>query len=270
MRTMDMIKITLIVPVYNTPEILLKKCLDSISNNYDQKLEVIFVDDCSDEVTSKIITQFCDIHHIWTIYQRNRFNCGSSYGRNLGISLAHGEWISFLDCDDYLEPDWSRNALDSIRIFGEREQIIQFNHYAITSRGRLSGVIKGSEFIEHIPNMPDKLVFVWNKLFKASLIKNHQIFFPVGLTPGEDNYFSYLCYFHAGSMMHVEWYGVNHVYREGSVGSKLTVSSDGIRDFVIWHRMYEECTKRRLPKDIIKVVEGIMKRRETLFIKHYI
>ena len=197
---MDEIKITLIVPVYSTSEILLKKCLDSILTNYDPQIDVIFIDDCSDEKTSNEIVKFCNIHHLWTICKRNLFNCGSSYGRNLGISHSQGDWISFLDCDDYLEPDWTKHALESIQIFGEKEQIIQYNHYSISDTGKFSGVTKESEFIDHIPNMPEKLVFVWNKLFKSTLIHDHQIYFPIGLTPGEDNFFSYLCYFYAESI----------------------------------------------------------------------
>lgn len=267
---MDEIKITLIVPVYDTPEMLLKKCLDSISINYDQKLEVIFIDDCSDEFTSREIVKFFEIHHLWTYYIRNSFNCGSSYGRNLGIKLSHGEWISFLDCDDYLEPDWTKHALESIGRLGQKEHIIQFNHYCVSGTGRHSGVTKEYEYVEKIPNMMEKLVFVWNKLFKTDLIKSNQITFPIGLTPGEDNYFSYLCYFYAGSMVHVDWYGINHVYRDGSVGAKLTKSTDCIRHLVIWNKLYEECIQRKISNDAISLVKKIMDSHEELFFKHYI
>lgn len=93
-------KISIIVPIYNVPEIFLKKCVDSLIHQTYGNIEIILVDDGSDEKCAKMCDEFLKIDkRIIVIHQVNK---GLSATRNVGVNKASGKWIMFVDGDDYL------------------------------------------------------------------------------------------------------------------------------------------------------------------------
>lgn len=95
-------KISIIVPVYNTYEYL-PRCLQSICDQTYKNIEVICVDDGSADGSEKIVDKFAeDNSNFIVIHQENQ---GESAARNKGLECATGEYITFVDCDDWLEPD---------------------------------------------------------------------------------------------------------------------------------------------------------------------
>lgn len=97
-----MIKVSVIIPVYNV-EKLLRKCLDSILNQTLKDIEIIIVNDGSPDNSQQIIDEYtkqCPN----TITSIIKENGGQGSARNVGISIAKGEYISFVDSDDYLSP----------------------------------------------------------------------------------------------------------------------------------------------------------------------
>ncbi len=104
-------KISFIIPAYNV-ERFIKRCLDSIYSIGVESQEVIVVDDGSTDATSEIIESYRHTHpDMLIISQPNR---GLSAARNSGLEKATGEFVWFVDSDDYLEPAASRNLIDSI------------------------------------------------------------------------------------------------------------------------------------------------------------
>lgn len=96
-------KISVIVPVYNV-ELYLIKCLDSIINQTYENLEIILVNDGSTDNSGKICDQYKGIDkRILVIHKENG---GLSSARNTGINVATGEFIGFIDSDDWIEPDY--------------------------------------------------------------------------------------------------------------------------------------------------------------------
>lgn len=94
--------ITVIVPVYNT-EAYLPQCIESIQNQTYQKLEIILVDDGSTDNSGKICDEYAKADdRIVVIHQKNG---GVSVARNAGLDVAQGEYITFLDSDDYYVTD---------------------------------------------------------------------------------------------------------------------------------------------------------------------
>lgn len=104
-------KLSIIIPVYNS-EKYLEECLDSIKINNNNDIEVILIDDGSTDNSSKIYnkyekhTNFCVIKQI---------NSGVSHARNKGIEVANGEWIMFVDSDDFLENNWYKKIEDELK-----------------------------------------------------------------------------------------------------------------------------------------------------------
>lgn len=96
-------KISVIIPTYNTGNVL-EKCLNSILNQTYKNLEIFLINDgSSDNITNKICYDFSLKDS--RIKYMNNSNHGVSYSRNLGLELATGDYITFVDADDYLEED---------------------------------------------------------------------------------------------------------------------------------------------------------------------
>ena len=96
-------KISVIIPVFNA-ENYLKRCLDSVLNQTLRDIEVICIDDCSADSSFEILQNFAKMDSRLTIL-RNVKNIGQGLTRNKGIDLAKGEYIAFVDCDDWIETD---------------------------------------------------------------------------------------------------------------------------------------------------------------------
>ena len=149
-------KISVIIPVYNTKEYL-KECIDSILNQTIDLFEVIIVDDGSTDGSLELINQYAESHsNIRVISQKN---CGLGAARNIGLKISKGEYIYFIDSDDILEKNAleycynlaSKNKLDMLTfeadIFGniEGENIEQYMFHKKIDR--IGEVLNGVDFI---------------------------------------------------------------------------------------------------------------------------
>jgi glycosyltransferase involved in cell wall biosynthesis len=109
-----MTKISVIIPVYNAQEFL-ERCLDSVLSQTINSIEVICIDDCSTDHSFEILNQYAQ-KDIRLKCFRNDLNIGQGLTRNKGLDIARGEYISFVDCDDWIEPNmfddlYSKNRL---------------------------------------------------------------------------------------------------------------------------------------------------------------
>ena len=96
-----MTKVSVIVPVYNT-ENFLERCLNSLVNQTLNDMEIIVVNDGSTDASQEIIDRFAnDFPNIIRAYRKK--NGGLSSARNYGLDKATGEYIGFIDSDDYVE-----------------------------------------------------------------------------------------------------------------------------------------------------------------------
>lgn len=95
-----MYKVSVIVPIFNS-ENYLEKCLDSILSQTLNDIEIILIDDGSTDASLQIIKQYAKKYN--NIKYKTKKNEGQAIARNLGIEMATGEFISFVDSDDYIE-----------------------------------------------------------------------------------------------------------------------------------------------------------------------
>ena len=100
---MSEILISVIVPVYNIESEYLERCIKSICNQTYKNLDIILVDDGSTDGSGEICDRFAQEDERVRVFHKE--NGGSSSARNLGIKEAKGEYIGFIDSDDYIEPD---------------------------------------------------------------------------------------------------------------------------------------------------------------------
>ena len=94
--------VSIIIPVYNT-EKYLEECLDSVCSQTYKNLEIILINDGSTDNSEEICQKFKDMDQRIQIY--TCFNSGPAFARNLGLSKAHGEYIMFVDSDDWILPE---------------------------------------------------------------------------------------------------------------------------------------------------------------------
>lgn len=99
-----MIKVSVIIPIYNT-EKYLKKCLDSVCNQTLKDIEIICINDCSTDNSLKILEEYAKVDNRIKIINFEK-NKGVAIARNTGIKASRGEYIAFVDSDDYIELDF--------------------------------------------------------------------------------------------------------------------------------------------------------------------
>jgi len=104
-------KISVIVAVYNT-EKYIERCLNSLVNQTYDNLEIIVVDDCSTDNSKKIINKYKNNKKIKILF--NKKNSGAGYSRNVALKIASGEYIGFIDSDDYVQSDYYEKLMNSI------------------------------------------------------------------------------------------------------------------------------------------------------------
>ena len=96
-----MVKVSVIIPVYNVEDYL-KECLDSVLSQTLKDIEVICVDDCSTDDSLKILQEYANNDDRIKII-KNEKNSGQGFSRNEGIKKATGEYIGFVDSDDFID-----------------------------------------------------------------------------------------------------------------------------------------------------------------------
>ncbi len=175
-------KISVIVPVYNVEEFL-PQCLDSLLTQTLTDLEIICVNDGSTDNSSKILNDYEKKDKRIIII--NQKNSGVCVARNIGIKAASGEYIGFVDSDDWIEPDFYQNLYN---IAKERKADIVGTGFCGVKNNQKKTLysvkeIKNATTPEgkfKIFKMPTNN-YVWNKIYKKDLIIKNELLFPIGM-----------------------------------------------------------------------------------------
>lgn len=181
----EVLKVSIIIPVYNV-EKYIKECLDSVLNQTLKDIEVICINDCSPDNCLEILNEYAQKDKRVRVIDLKE-NQGMGNARNLGIQEAKGQYIMFLDSDDFLEPQAVEEAYKKISendndfvIFDYNnyieetdEKILIKNHTAPFQNLGNKNYIKLSECDFHFLSA----AFVWNKIYKLSFIKENEIKF---------------------------------------------------------------------------------------------
>ena len=176
-----MSKISVIVPVYNV-EKFIRRCLDSIINQTMKDLEIILVDDGSTDNSGVICDEYAKLDNRITVIHKE--NGGVSSARNRGLDVATGEWIAFVDSDDYIEEDMyevlyktaTEKNVDICACFFKYltvENKILFN--PTQEQLDMNGKYNSKEFLELIYKdeyMNGICVSSWNKIYKKNVFRN--------------------------------------------------------------------------------------------------
>jgi glycosyltransferase involved in cell wall biosynthesis len=179
--------LSVILPVYNS-EKTLKKCLDSIIAQTFNNFELIIVNDESTDKSREISDEYArNDDRIKVILKEN---AGVSAARNDGIMPAKGEYIAFIDSDDYIYPQMYERMLNIINTYNTDFVCCGYLHKG-KNYSLPDNILNGSQ-AEIIYNLKNAQLFdyIWNKLYKKSIIKDNNVLFPSGYSFGEDFIFN--------------------------------------------------------------------------------
>lgn len=170
---LSMIKVSVIVPVYNG-EKYIKSCLDSIIGNDLKEIEIIVINDGSTDYTSKILKEYKTKYDIIEVIKKE--NEGQGSARNIGIDLAKGEFITFVDADDEIHNNMLSKMYNKLQ--QEQADICVCDYFEITNTNKVvkKAIPQKTEDIKK-----DYIVSVagpCNKLIKTEILKKNNLYFP--------------------------------------------------------------------------------------------
>lgn len=172
--------ISIIIPVYKV-EKYLEKCIQSVINQTYENLQIILVDDGSPDNCGKICDEYAKKDHRIEVIHKS--NGGLSDARNKGLEIAKGEYIGFVDSDDYIEADMYEVLYNLLKQYNADVSICNF--YTV-SQGKISikNADNGINDYNRIEILKEILLdrniqsYAWNKLYKKELFD--EIKYPIG------------------------------------------------------------------------------------------
>lgn len=211
--------LSVIVPVYNA-EKYLPKCLDSIRNQTYEDIEVILINDGSTDNSENICEHYVKNDRRFILY--NITNSGPACARNMGLEVARGDYISFVDSDDYIEPDIYEKLIYSIE--HDMVQMAICNWYIYMNAKKKSdigekGIIKSKKLTYIIVSDDEKGGggYLWNKVICKKTIYNNSgqlIKFNTEVDVYEDKIWLLKVLKNVHEIMLMDYVGYNYIVHE--------------------------------------------------------
>ena len=237
--------IGVIIPNYNSG-IYIKRCLDSLLEQEYRVNEIIVVDDCSTDESTKIVKEYTKKYNN-IILLENEKNMGVSYSRNRGIENTKSEYIMFCDSDDWYEKQATKKMMEKV----EDGADFVFVGYYITYKDGRKIEAKYNTFnnieitketcISYLP------ITSWAKLIKKSILVEHNIKYPVGIKNCEELPVIPVAGFYAQKIVYIDECLYNYFQRENSA------SNHRLEDLSFYDITYEKF-KNQLPQEYKKSI----------------
>lgn len=205
-----MICVSVVVPVYKTQEKLLRACIESLMKQTLKEIEIILVDDGSPDNCGNVCDEYAEKDtRIIVIHKKNE---GVSVARNVGIEMAKGKYISFVDGDDWIDADAfavaykraEENGVDILQwsyIWHCEEQTVGNNHVfmksGILDKGQKEELILKA-IVDFHPSFSCNCGFAagapWAKLYRRDFLIEKNLTFAPGLARSQDRIFNLYAY----------------------------------------------------------------------------
>lgn len=220
--------VSIIIPVYNV-ENFLNDCLESVLNQTYNNVEVIAVDDGSTDNSPNILNKYARKYPNLKVYLQH-INQGQGVARNIGLEKSEGDYILFVDSDDYIELDtvkylvevMEETNVDFVRFnatsFSSGGEIIKEESYRFSQYLTEKKVYSKENYKKiYLSFMPSPVLYIFNK----DLLSKNDITFPAEIIH-EDEVFSTLLFLYATSCVYVNKDFYKRRYRAGSTMTKKT------------------------------------------------
>lgn len=217
-------KVSIIVPIYNTAETILRQCLDSLIAQTLSEIEILLIDDGSGISCATLCDEYAYNHScVRTMHTPNN---GVSAARNTGITLAQGDYLMFVDADDWLDVDTAARyyayaqahqldiLLSGCTIVNQKQtmasHVAKDQLFTPQTKAELQRTIldNNPKYLRMWPMSP------WAKLFRTEFIHAHQLSFLLGLKRMQDNLFCIQALEHTNRVGYFAYTG--YFYRQSS------------------------------------------------------
>ena len=228
-------KLSIIIPVYNTEDYI-RQCIESVLNIKNIQTEIVVVNDGSTDRSLAILEEYAEKNNnIKIITQENQ---GASAARNTGIRVCTGDYIYFLDSDDWIDTDSFEKIIEELEsgyksnneidvVVGKEKAYSEFTKEEILDERipveLVDRIMSGKEYM--IKSIKGKF---WNVrlpiyLYRKKLLKDNNIYFPVGRKSNEDEVFSIDVFYHAKNLKITDRIFGYYRARSGSIMSVLNI-----------------------------------------------
>ncbi len=256
------IRFSIIIPVYNV-EKYLDKCLESILSQEFGNFEIICVDDCSTDNSWNMLEKYAEKDKRIRIFQQEK-NAGQGVARNRALDLAQGEYILFVDPDDWIEKN-SLSILDE-ELKRTKAQVLLFGNYNYEDfTGKIEQDKGIQNLISKLPNKSRKrnhfawkeikehvltsFVTIWEKCYEREYLIENNVYF-LSTRIGEDQFFAHQIALSAKKIFFIEKY--LYYYRKRKNSSVTTYSDENFCVFENINRTKELLIKKGIYQDLIK------------------
>ena len=195
-------KLTVIVPVYNTDSYLVR-CLDSILNQSLKEIEVIIVNDQSTDNSENIILQYLKKHGNTKYFTTNK-RCSAGGARNIALNHAKGEYVGFVDSDDWIDSNMYLKLIDLMKKSGAEIGVCgvmkEYNHPFDSSyryNYDFENIVDGPFALELLTRRRNQDIYispiVCNKVYNLDFLRRYNLTF-LEKSFNEDDVFNYFCF----------------------------------------------------------------------------
>lgn len=271
-----MCKVSIIVPIYNIDKEFLDKCIKSLVNQTLKDIEIILIDDGSNNNCAKLCDEYSRIDkRIICIHQEN---LGVSVARNRGIKEANSDWIMFVDPDDWIDYDtlekidsYLNNDVDVLTFFYydsfknfEKKQIPEFKQPYIIEKNDYIKLIKG------LINPYELFIngyfgAVWCNVFKKEFLEKNELLFNDKLRKSQDTLFNLNLLIKYPKMIFIPISLYHYRHQSDSICHKYNRDAkiilknliDEIKTFLIENSLFNICKESFYMRCIITINEAI-------------
>lgn len=215
--------VSLIIPIYNA-EKYLRRCLDSAMQQTFSDMEIIVVNDGSDDSSLDICREYEQLDSRFCVI--DKANTGVSDSRNRALEVARGEYLQFLDSDDWLAPDATESLVYAAKKFDCDLVIADFYRvdgavFTEKQHIRERGLLTREQYAEYMMQDPADFYYgvLWNKLYRRNIIDRHQIRMNLELRWCEDFLFNLSFIRHAERFTAIQTPIYYYMKRKGSIVS---------------------------------------------------
>jgi glycosyltransferase involved in cell wall biosynthesis len=232
------IAVSIIIPTYNS-EKYVEKCLTSVIMQTLNNIEIIIIDNISDDNTVKVVKDILS-------NSKKKFDIitnpklGVSSSRNIGIKASKGEYIYFLDSDDYF---LEKEALENVYNFAKVNDldIAHFGFNRVDDEGKI--IVPYNRFYKYITSIKSGnhvlekylkgKVWLWtgNCIYKMNTIKNNSLFYTENCVVGEDQEFIIKTLVHSKRISSVNKVYINYVSRKESLSKNSLILLEAVETF---------------------------------------
>lgn len=236
-------KVSVIVPVYNVEQYV-RKCLESLVNQTLADIEIILVNDGSQDGSKNILLEYKEKYSNKIIYLE-KINGGLSDARNYGMRYATGDYIAFLDSDDYVELDTYEKLYN--KAISTNADMVECDFYWEYPNKKTHD--KTANYKNESDMYANARVVAWNKLYKKEILLNSNIEFPKGLRY-EDVEFFYKILPKLNKIELIQEPLIHYIQRENSITyvqnertQEIFIILDNIIEYYKQNNLYDKYEK---------------------------